>query len=96
MSSIARLWGVDDKKEVVGIGVHLRDAVALQAALDVTMAELKNRRQHANGAIVAHGTVDPNEPIAATYKSREVLLRVVLECPFATNERNAHFDLLRH
>jgi hypothetical protein len=85
MSSIIRLWGVDYKEEVIGIGVHLRDVVALHAALDVTIAELKGCRHHAGGVIVAHWNVDPNEPIAATYKSREVLRRVVLVCPFTTN-----------
>jgi hypothetical protein len=95
MSSITRLWSVDYKEEVIRIGVHLRDVVALHEALDVTIAELKDRRHHTGGAIVAHWNFDPNEPIAATYKSRKVLRRVILECPFTTNERDAHFDLRR-
>jgi hypothetical protein len=89
MAARAELWGVQDDEDVVAVGAHLGDGVALDAVADGQGVEAEYLRQDPRSLLVADGDVDPDQPIVAGEQPLQLPDRMLLDA-FIGHEANVH------
>jgi hypothetical protein len=89
VTTLRKLWGVQDHERVVGVHVHLGDVVTVLAVPDGQWVEAEYLGQQLNGLLIAGGDVDPDEPVLA-FKQRPELVDGTLLDAGIRDQANIH------